>query len=675
MQNTVSMIVVIFVSVGKLVGRLLMLELGVCYYPEQWPKDMWADDARKMVSLGLTWVRIAEFTWSLVEPSEGEFDWAWLDRAVETLGKAGLRVVMCTPTAAPPKWLIDKHPEILPVDEKGNVRKFGARRHYCFSSQIYREHAARIAKAFALRYGKNNYVHAWQIDNEYGDHNTIYSYSNAAHFAFQDWLRTRYKSIDGLNEVWGTCFWGMAYQSFEQIELPNNLVEEPSPTHLLDFYRFSSDQVVSFNKAQVDVLRDLSPGRPITHNFMGHNTDFDHYAVGADIDFASWDSYPMGALVYSNMDEGEKAERLRTGIPDQPAFNNDLYRQVGRDKAWIMEQQPGPVNWAKHNQSPQDGMIRLWTWLAFAHGIDVVCYFRWRQSKFAQEQFHAGLMLPNNTPDQAFVEVAQVAREISLLPEVGDRQQAEVALVLDYPSRWAADALPQGEDYSSSRVAMDWYADLSRQGIDVDIVGPHSELEGYKLIIVPDMIIDNPEFVEKLAGCDARIYLGARTGSKTKDMHIPAHLPPGSFAKLIDIKVERVESLPPYNKDEATMGNAKGRVTNWREHLVSDEHVMATFLSDFRDGSPALVGNDKCWYGATHFASELLSELVEKLAAWSGVPVSTHASQSVRITRRGDLKFAFNFGAKPEELDLPQKTQFLVGGPILATYDVAIWRV
>ena len=651
-----------------------MLELGVCYYPEQWPEEMWAEDAHKMVELGLKWVRIAEFTWSLVEPSEGEFNWEWLDRAVKVLGEAGLQVVMCTPTAAPPKWLVDKHPEILPVDENGRVRKFGARRHYCFSSDIYREHAVRIAKAFAERYGQNPIVHAWQIDNEYGDHNTIYSYSDAALQAFQIWLADRYKNIDALNQSWGTVFWGMAYKSFSQIELPNGLVEEPSPTHLLDFYRFSSDQVVQFNKAQVDVLRELSPGRPVTHNFMGHNTDFDHYKVGADIDFASWDSYPMGALVYAGLSDDEKAEMLRIGIPDQPAFNNDLYRQVGRGKVWIMEQQPGPVNWAKHNQAPHDGMIRLWTWLAFAHGVDVVCYFRWRQSKFAQEQFHAGLLLPNSEADQAFYEVARIAKEISKLPATTKRQNASVALVLDYASRWAAETLPQGADYSSARVAMDWYSALSARGIDVDIVGPHSDIEAYKLIVVPDMIVDDAAFVEKLQSSDAKIYLGPRTGSKTADMHAPDQLPPGSFRKLIDVQVSRVESLPPYARDQVRIGDVSGPVGNWREHVTSSAKVLAEFQSDYRQNSPALVGNDKCWYGAAHFSAELLDVIIEKLAHWAELQPLQEKSRTLRITKRGELNFGFNFGSELAVLDVSGDVEFLVGTKTLQAYDVAIWR-
>lgn len=651
-----------------------MLELGVCYYPEQWPEEMWADDARKMVELGLKWVRIAEFTWSLVEPSEGEFNWGWLDRAVKVLGDAGLQVVMCTPTAAPPKWLVDKHPEILPVDESGNVRKFGARRHYCFSSDIYREHAVRIAGAFAQRYGQNPYVHAWQIDNEYGDHNTIYSYSAAAQSAFQQWLASRYENIEALNKAWGTVFWGMAYKFFSQIELPNGLVEEPSPTHLLDFYRFSSDQVVRFNKAQVDVLRELSPGRPVTHNFMGNNTDFDHYKVGEDIDFASWDSYPMGALVYAGMSDDDKAKLLRVGIPDQPAFNNDLYRQVGRGKAWIMEQQPGPVNWAKHNQAPQDGMVRLWTWLAFAHGVDVVCYFRWRQSKFAQEQFHAGLLLPNSEPDRAYLEVAQITKEMAVLPEPGERQKAKVALVLDYASRWAAETLPQGADYSSARVAMDWYTALSARGLDLDIVGPHSDLAEYQLVIVPDMVVDNPDFVEKLIACDAKVYLGARTGSKTADMHIPDNLPPGSFSQLVNVQVNRVESLPPYAGDRVRIGDINGPVGNWREHIVTSENVIAHFMSDYRDNDPALVGNDKCWYGATHFTPDLLAEVVERLAGWAGVELGQQHATTLRTARRGALNFAFNFGGESVELDVSEDVEFFIGSKTVPSFDVAIWR-
>jgi beta-galactosidase len=652
-----------------------MLELGVCYYPEQWPEHMWERDAQRMVDLGLTWVRIGEFAWSLIEEDEGRFNWDWLDRAVNVLGKAGLNVVMCTPSAAPPKWLIDKHPEILPVDAEGRVRKFGARRHYCFSSSVYREHAVRIAAEYAKRYGANAFVKAWQIDNEYGDHDTIHSYSDNAKLAFQNWLSKRYQSIDALNAAWGTVFWSMKYNRFDQIELPNNLVEEPSPTHLLDYQRFASDEVIQFNRVQVDIVRKYAPGRPVTHNFMGHNTDFDHYELGQDLDFASWDSYPMGALIHGKMEEAEKARLLRTGIIDQPAFNNDLYRQAGQGRAWIMEQQPGPVNWAAHNQSPHDGMVRLWTWLAFAHGIDVVVYFRWRQSKFAQEQFHAGLLLPNDDADQAYFEVAQVAKEIATLPQqISDRGIAKVALMLDYASRWAALSLPQGSDYSSARNVMNWYQALSAKGVDVDIVGPHNDLGTYELIIVPDLILEDAELVRKLEQSKAKIYLGARTGSKTQNMHIPENLPPGEFARLINVKVKRVESLPEYNQDCIEMDAQEFPLGNWRECIESDEEILARFKSSHRDQTPALVGNEKCWYGAANFSGGALERLVEKLLDWANVP-ALELTANVRVTKRGPLHFAFNFGEQVESIDIPSSAEILLGHAKIAPRDLVIWRL
>jgi len=276
----------------------------------------------------------------------------------------------------------------------------------------------------SARYGRNPHVRAWQVDNEYGDHDTIHSWSDAALTAFRQWLGKRYGTIDGLNRAWGTSFWSMRYNSFDEVELPNQIVDEPSPTHLLDFRRFSSDQVLRFHRAQVEILREMAPGLPITHNFMNQHIDFDHHGISPDIDVASWDVYPLGNLIHGRLPQGEKERLLRRGDPDQPSFNHDLYRGVGKGRVWVMEQQPGPVNWAMQNQAPMDGMIRLWTWLAFAHGCEMVAYFRWRQVPFAQEQFHSGLQLPDGTPDQAYHEVASIAREMASLPKVGPRGRA-----------------------------------------------------------------------------------------------------------------------------------------------------------------------------------------------------------------------------------------------------------
>jgi beta-galactosidase len=646
-------------------------ELGVCYYPEQWDESLWAQDAARMRALGLTWVRIAEFAWARIEPAPGRFDWGWLDRAVEVLGRAGLKVILCTPTAAPPKWLVDRHPDILPVAADGTVRKFGARRHYCFSSPRYREEAARITRAVAERYGRNPHVQAWQTDNEYGDHDTVHSYSPAALAAFRDWLRARYGTIGALNRAWGTSFWSMTYSEFDQIELPNNLVEEPSPTHRVDFLRFSSDQVRSFNRAQVGIIRGLSPGRPVTHNYMNQNTDFDHFAVGEDLDLASWDVYPLGGLVHGRLPEAAKARYLRTGDPDQTAFNHDLYRAVGRGRVWVMEQQPGPVNWAVANPAPRDGMVRLWTWLAFAHGCEMVSYFRWRQAPFAQEQFHAGLLHPDSTPDQAFHEVAAVLAEA--LPPLPPRAQARVALVLDYPSRWAGQALPQGQGCNPAHIALDWYAAARRHGVEVDIIGQHSDPEGYDLILAPDLIMADAGFLGRVKAAGAKILFGPRSGSKTAEMQTPAGLAPGPLRAMLDMRVSRVESLPGYHAETVMLGNLALPAHRWRETVETREEVLATFAGDHRGGSPALLGNGQARYLAALMPPEGLLPVITGALDWAGVAWQPDLGD-IRLTRRGGVTFAFNYGPDPAAAPAPAGARFLIGARHLPPAGVAAWE-
>jgi beta-galactosidase len=232
--------------------------LGVCYYPEHWPEDWWADDARRMVEAGLGWVRIGEFAWSRLEPEPGHLSFGWLDRAIATLGAAGLKVVLGTPTATPPRWMLDRHPDMLPVDAEGRPRRFGARRHYDFSHEGYRRECRRIVTLLADRYGRNRHVAAWQTDNEYGCHDTTVSYSAAALAAFRDWLAQRYQSPDALNRAWGNVFWSMEVRAFEEVGLPNLTVTEANPAHVMAFRRFASDQVVRFNRPR---SRSSAPAR------------------------------------------------------------------------------------------------------------------------------------------------------------------------------------------------------------------------------------------------------------------------------------------------------------------------------------------------------------------------------------------------------------------------------
>ena len=256
---------------------------GVCYYPEHWPESQWNDDAKMMADLGLTYVRIGEFAWSRLEPNPGEYDFAWLDKSVATLASAGLKVVMGTPTATPPKWLIDQYPEILPVDpDTGRTRGFGSRRHYDFSSPIYLRESLRITEALARRYGNNDAVVGWQTDNELCCHDTALSGSELAGQAFQDWCRRRYGNIHKLNTDWGNVFWSMEYRDFTEIDLPIGAVTETSPAHRLAYRRFSSDQVINYHNPMVEMIRLHAPGKFITHNFIPMNeTAVDNFALAA----------------------------------------------------------------------------------------------------------------------------------------------------------------------------------------------------------------------------------------------------------------------------------------------------------------------------------------------------------------------------------------------------------
>jgi beta-galactosidase len=249
-------------------------------------------------------------------------------------------------------------PDMLALDREGRPRKFGARQHYCFSHARYRQHCARIVTELAMRYQSNRDIAAWQTDNEYGCHDTTISYSQAARQAFQIWLRGRYSGpendgdITALNNAWGNVFWLMEYDSFDQIDLPSLTVTEANPNHHLDFRRFTSAQVISFNKLQTDIIRQHS-NAPIAHNYMGRMTDFDHFKVGAYLDVASCDSYPLGFLEDRvTTTETHKKKFARQGDPDFQAFHHDLYRAVGRGRWWVMEQQPRPVNWAPYNPTP-----------------------------------------------------------------------------------------------------------------------------------------------------------------------------------------------------------------------------------------------------------------------------------------------------------------------------------
>ncbi len=619
--------------------------LGVCYYPEHWPEAQWAEDAARMVETGITWVRIGEFAWSLMEPTPDVMDWGWLDRAISVLGGVGLKVVLGTPTATPPRWMLDRHPDMLAHDAAGNPRKFGSRRHYCFSHAGYRSECRRIARLMAERYGRNPHVHAWQTDNEFACHDTTISYSPAAAEAFRDWLAQRYQSTDALNRAWGNVFWSMSYDDWAQIDPPNLTVTEANHPHQLDFKRFSSDQVVAFNRLQCDEIRAHTDA-PIIHNFMGRETSFDHFAVSRDLDITSWDSYPIGFLSDRIEETPDfKARFLKQGHPDNQAFHHDIYRACGAMRAgdvpangrwWVMEQQPGPVNWAPWNPAPLPGMCRLWAWEAIAHGAECVSYFRWRQAPFAQEQMHAGLMRPDNQPAPALAEAAQVAREIAGIGDI-TAAPAPVGLVLDYDSIWAWEAQPQGADFHGFDLAFDAYRALRRAGQSVDILHPDTaDLSGYKLVLAPGLLKIRPALGAALEAFSGIALIGPRTDTKTTELSIPT--PMGPNVADMDVTVSLTESLPPIASEPLE----QGRFIRWFEHLEGTAPVLLKTAA----GQPAIMGGAHLRYLAGWPDHETFARIIRDLCAQAGL-VAEDLPDGLRIRDTAEHRFVFNYAAHP----------------------------
>jgi beta-galactosidase len=644
--------------------------LGVCYYPEHWPEEIWAEDAGRMAELGLTYVRIGEFAWSRLEPARGDLRFDWLEKAIGTLHEAGLKVVLGTPTATPPKWLVDEMPDMLPVGEDGRARGFGSRRHYDFSHEGYRRECARIVTLLADRFGRHPGVVAWQIDNEYGCHRTTISYSEAARQAFREWLQRKYQSPDALNRAWGNVFWSMEYASFEEIELPAGAVTELNPAHRMDFRRFASGEVARFNKLQADIVRARSPGRDIIHNFMGRTLAFDHFDVGSQLDVSSWDSYPLGFLE-DRSDQGDEWKRrfVRAGDPDFQAFHHDLYRATSGGRWWVMEQQPGPVNWAPHNPAPREGMVRLWTWEAFAHGAETVSYFRWRQAPFAQEQMHAGLLRPDSAEAEGFREAKKVAEEIAALdlPSVG---KGEVAIVFDYASAWAWDIQPQGREFDYFRLVFDFYRSLRRLGLSIDILSAATDdLSGYRLVLAPGLFAWNDKLRKALADYKGIALIGPRTGSKTVDFSIPAAMPPDLPECLSSLVVSRVETL---RADVPVSVEGGGALRFWREFVEPGE--TETLLAA-HDGGPVLSRRGALHYLAGWPDETLMRRILERLANEAGI-ATTWLPEGVRIRRDGRRLFAVNYGDQPADLAaFGIRGKALLGGLVLEPSGVAILEV
>jgi beta-galactosidase len=648
---------------------------GGDYNPEQWPDDVWDEDVRLMNRAGVSLATVGVFSWARLEPQPGEYDFEWLDRVLDTLHAGGVRVDLATATASPPAWLAVRHPETLPVTEDGVRLAFGSRQQFCPSSPVYRERARELARRIVERYADHPALELWHVNNEYGCH-VSRCYCDVSAEAFRRWLRERYNSIDELNRVWGTAFWSQRYNSFDEIMPPRAAPTFRNPTQLLDFDRFSSDELLACYRAEVEVIRERS-AVPITTNFMGFFKPVDYWKWAAEVDIISDDTYP---------DPADPAS------PVYAAMVRDLMRSLGGGSSWLlMEQSPSAVNWRQHNAAKAPGQMRAWSYQAVARGADGVLFFQWRQSAVGSEKFHSGLVPHSGTDTRVWREVEQLGHELAALSlGVGDeaiagsRVPSDVAIVLDWDSWWAIEQPASPTEVSYLGVLFAWHRAITSLGLAVDFVRSGDDLSGYRVVVAPAHFAASDAQVENLASFAEAGTLVVGFGTAITDEHLHVRL--GGYLgeplrRALGVWIE--EFAPPAGPDLRAQGLSEaprqpldgemfgGAATGqtWSEYVrVEDAETVATFTDGALDGWPAITRRisdaGAAWYVSTLLDPTSLRTLVERITTDAGIdlPSPVSAEEHVEVVRRGGLLFVINHGTDDAELTA-DGTDLLSGAP------------
>jgi beta-galactosidase len=600
------------------------IALGCDYNPEQWPRAVWREDVRLMQEAGVGFVTLGVFSWALLEPRPGEFDFGWLDEVVGLLTDGGIAIDMATATAAPPPWLTTAHPEILPVDQAGHTLWPGSRQSWCPSSPVFRERALALVEQMARRYGTHPAVRLWHVSNELGCHNGR-CWCDVSAAAFRRWLAGRYGDIERLNDAWGTAFWSQHYTTFDEVLPPRITPAVPNPTQQLDFARFSSDALLDYHRAERDVLRTHS-AVPVTTNFMisAHQSEQDYFAWAPECDVVSQDHYLDHRLPHPHAEQ---------------AFADDLTRGVAGGSWLLMESATSAVNWQPVNVAKRPGELLVDALRHVARGADGVGFFQWRASRAGGEKFHSALV-PHAGPDSArFREVTALGAALKAIGEVaGAPVAADVALLWDWNAWWACDL----DSHPSSELHYvdaphRWHRALTEVGATVDVVHPSADLSPYRLVIVPTLYLCSDGLAAALAG--KHVLVTYFSGIVDEQDHVRLGGYPGAFRDLLGVRVEEFAPL----RTSVVLDDGSG-ADLWSEVLtVTDAEVVASHA----DGTPAVTRNGPAWYVATRLDPAATATLAERVAVAAGVRLAEGARARVEIVRRGRYLFVLNGSDSP----------------------------
>jgi beta-galactosidase len=596
-----------------------------------------------MQEAGVTVVSLAIFSWARLQPEPDRWDFGWLDEVMDLLHAGGIAVDLATATASPPPWLAARHPEILPVTARGETLWPGGRQHWRPTSPVFRTHALALVRRMAERYADHPALAAWHVSNELGCHNA-YDYSDDAAAAFRVWLAERYKTVEALNDAWGTAFWSQRYTDWAQILPPRLAGSYPNPTQQLDFKRFSSEALRAYLCAERDILHEITPDVPVTTNFMVMNESkpMDYAAWAADVDFVANDHYVL---------PGPQAR-------DELSFSANLTGNIAGRRPWfLMEHSTSAVNWQPVNlPKPPGGMVRD-SLTHLAHGADAICFFQWRQSRAGAEKYHSG-MLPQAGPDSdLFRDVARLGATLrELAPVAGTaKPPARVAIAFSWEAWWAveADSHPT-ERLRYKQEALDWYSAFLNLGIPVDVV-PVARLLGdhdYTLVVAPILhLVDAPtaHALSRFVADGGHLVTTYFSGIVDENDQFWPGAHPGALRDLLGVRVQEFAPLPA--GESVPVGDLLGTLWTDKLDITGDAvEVLARYGSGPLTGRPAITrkvhGTGSAAYVSTRIGADGLTSLLRDLCAAAGVasPLPAAARGLVEVVERGEFRFVINRG-------------------------------
>lgn len=620
------------------------LVFGCDYNPEQWDSSVWADDVRLMQQAGINLVAINIFGWSQVEPRDGSFQFGDLDRIIALLTEAGIGINLGTGTSSPPPWLTTAHPEILPTAADETRRWPGGRQAWCPSSPVFREKAIRLVTVTAERYGSHPGVKLWHVSNELGCHNA-HCYCDESAAAFRRWLRSRYGDIEALNAAWGTTFWSQHYAEWDEILPPRTTLSLANSAQQLDFDRFSSDELLSYYRAEAEAVRRFS-SVPVTTNFMvtAHIKTQDYWTWADDMDVIANDHY---------LDH-------RLPVPGRElSFAADVTRGIAGGQPWLlMESSTSAVNWQPINHAKSAGQLKRDSLTHLARGADGVCFFQWRASVRGAEKFHSALLPHSGTGSRIWSEVVELGSIMGRLSEiVGTAVTSDIAFVFSWESWWATDldAHPSSDlRYLDQVHAL--YAALLDVGATVDVVAPGAPLDGYRLVVVPTLYLvsdDDAAVINEFVsgGGHAVVTFFSGIVDETDGIRLGGY--PGAFREMLGVTVDEFYPLGAGDVLTLTDGSTS---TLWSENLsLTAATSIAEYASGPLSGVPAVTRNDHGqgvgWYLATELAPDALSGLLRRIVVEASAREFVELAPGVEVVRRRgadrDYVFILNHTDQP----------------------------